>query len=387
MKNKMGCFMSGVKVAGKHIVAIALIGMMVLSLRVEAGVLEPGGPNLELLSKVPELTAERESLPTNGALRDFLLDFIDMYIVDKQGENQGGPRSIMDDEAKRLSDLFLQGYRHAMGMDTASRALGLNDDGMDMFYNSKIIDFFTIANEREDLGTFWGDIRMVSIAINTMHDGVLSGLPPEQIATALLYEIDGRGRGWEPHLNFALVEHFGLPNTHIRSGLAFDPTMEIAVSEAAGGIHTLFEAADSGEAAVRDHMNANFKYANPYFDFDYDAWKMTRTVDFIIRTQWRTYNGRYALRVFRERGGRHNDLQRVIHQALDTTLTPEERKESALRVNRYVAILAEIGMSLRNVWWFHSTDDTRLPVVDLSNPGGGIVGITGHFPHMIRHGD
>ena len=88
--------------------------------------------NLELLSRVPALTAPRDSTPTNYALRDFLLDFIDTYIVAMQNENQGAWRSGMTAESLRFSDYFMQGYRRAMGADTGSRALGLNDDGMDI---------------------------------------------------------------------------------------------------------------------------------------------------------------------------------------------------------------------------------------------------------------
>ena len=161
--------------------------------------------NIELLSRVPELTAERESLQTNGALRKFLLGFINDYIRDMKSENQGphsdgGVVAPLTEEQQRLSDYFMAGYRQAMGADTGSRALGLNDDGKDMFYDSKTIRFYT--NEPGGgVGSFGDWDRMVSIAINRIRDGVISSRTPEEIAITMIYEIDGRGRGWNPHIN------------------------------------------------------------------------------------------------------------------------------------------------------------------------------------------
>ena len=102
---------------------------------------------------------------------------------------------------------------------------------------------------------FVGDARLVSIAINTIQNGVLEGQRPEQMAATIIYEIDGRGRGWAPMMNYALVEHFGLPNHQLPRGLQFDPALEIAVSNVVGGIHLLFEAADNGQDAMRDFFN------------------------------------------------------------------------------------------------------------------------------------
>ena len=332
------------------------------------------GQNLEILSRVPELTAPRASLQTNDALKTFLLEFIDTYIADMQREDQGRPRGGMNAESWRFSGYFMQGYRQAMGADTASRALGLNDYGMDVFYGSKIIDFFTATSPNELLGTFNIDARLVSVAINTIHNGMLSGLDPDHIARVIFYEIDGRGRGWEPTLIFALTEYFGLGNPYKHGGLYWDPTMEIRVSEAAGGIHTLFEAADNGQEAVRDFMNANLRKANPYFDFDYDSWQMARTVDHIIRHQWDTDNGRIAGRAFRNMGGVNiHRLQSSVDVASNPAITMEVRRENATRVNRYVAILADIGTSLENVNQVQLATCDRLPLIDLNNPSRGIV--------------
>ena len=339
------------------------------------------GENLEILSRVPGLTAPRDSTPTNGALREFLLDFIDMYITDMQRVDQGRHRSGMDAASQGFSDYFLQGYRQAMGANTGSRALGLNSDGMDMFYDSKTVDFFTRDDLRQPLGTFSAHDRLVSIAINTIHSGVLDGRAPEEIATTIIYEIEGRGRGWEPHLNLAIAEHFGLPNTLGRTSILFDPTMELAASNAAGGIHTLFEAADNGQDAMRDFMNANFRNVNEHFNFDYDTWQRARLIAHVITNP--TSATLAAGQAFSDRGGRIHEFRMHINNALNPANTPQMRRESAERVNRYVAMLAEIGISLE-IGQIRSVVDRRSPVVDLNNLDRGIVGQAMDFPNMTE---
>ena len=172
--------------------------------------------------------------------------------------------------------------------------------------------------------------------------------------------------------------------------------MEIGVSNAAGGIHTLFEAVDDGSDAVRNLMNENFRNANQYFDIDYDSWQMTRQIDFIIRQHGNTPNGQRATQEFMRLGGHQTPaaarqalalLQTNINMALNPNLYPDVRRNAALAVNRDVAILASIGRSLENVRQTVSTNDDRLPVVDLNNLEFGIIGKTGHFAEFERPRD
>ena len=383
--------MKSIKTAGRCLTAVALVGMFVFSTSatVEGGISDgqvyETYPNFKILSRVPELTALRESVETNEALREFLLDFINTYIVSLQSENRGERTWNLSAERQRLSDHFMAGYRQAMGADTASRALGLNENGKDLFYGSKDIDFFTTDNTI--IGTFEGTSRIVSVAINTIHDGIIRSMNPEEIAATILYEIDGRGRGWSQILSYALLDHFGLPNKHRHGGLWWDPSMEVKVSRAAGGIHTLFEAGDNGASAVRDHMNENFRNANQFFNFDYDSWQMARRVDRILRHESRTPNGQMASQAFTSKIdgidgniiSSLNQLQQNINLALDINLNLEDRRKAALEVNEIIAILTEIGILLDNISQATSTYDYRLPVVDIDNPEAGIAGMTGHL--------
>ena len=338
---------------------------------------------LELFSRVPEFAAPRDSTPSNGVLRDFLLEFIDMYIVAMQNENVGAHRGEMTLDSLIFSEYFLQGYRQAMAADTASSALGLNSEGMDVFYDSKTIDFFTRANSASSLGTFRGDDRLVSIAINTVRFDGFVAIEPEEIAVTIIYEIEGRGRGWEPMMNFAIVEHFGLPNNDLRRGLQFDPSLEVAVSGFAGGIHVLFEAADNGQDAVRELMNAHISEVNPYFDFDYDTWQKARKIDNVQRNFWHADQGTWAARRFVRWGGRIAEFQYLINAAIDPTTDPEIRKQSAKRVNEYVAKMAVLYAYLGDDWrQARLSFEYRFPVVDLANLDMGILGSVEHFPNM-----
>ena len=340
---------------------------------------------LELLSRVSELAAPRDSTPTNGVLRDFLLEFIDMHIVAMQNENVGAHRGGMTLESQSFSEYFLQGYRRAMAADTASRALGLNSEGLDVFYDSKTVDFFTRANTAASLGTFRGDDRLVSVAINTMRIDRFIGIEPEEIAVTIIYEIEGRGRGWEPMMNLAIVEHFGLPNNDLRRGLQSDPSLEVAVSGFAGGIHVLFEAVDNGQDAVRELMNAHIQDVNPYFDFDYDTWQKARKIDNVQRNFWHADQGPWAARRFNLWGGRIAEFQSLINVAIDPATEPEIRKQSAKRVNEYVAKMAVLYAHLGDDWrQARLSFEYRFPVVDLANLDMGIVGSVEHFPNMTE---
>ena len=57
--------------------------------------------DLALLVQATEITAPRDSTPTNGALREFLLEFIDTYIVPIQNEYQGSHRGGMTDVSRQ----------------------------------------------------------------------------------------------------------------------------------------------------------------------------------------------------------------------------------------------------------------------------------------------
>ena len=331
--------------------------------------------NAQLLSQNPQLTAPRDPTPTNGELRNFIIDFINQELAGMKGRYQGDINtSNRIDQA--ISDRFMAGYQAAMARDTASRALGLNATGQTAFYGTTTFQIVSTHLGGAG-GSYNAQNRIARIAINIVNHGVASGRSVEDITRDIIYEIDGRGRGWDMTINLAAAHHFGatLP---FHGGLRWDPRMEIAASRAGGGIHTLFAAADNGQEAMRTHMNTNIPRANPHFNFNYDAWQMARRLDQMIRHEGHTELGRRAQQEAQRRrpGFSIHQLQNNVVNAINPSLPDDQRRQFAQAVNRDVEMLSSIGRSLGVVQSSTVNNGIR-PVVDANDLGRGVIGVSG----------
>jgi biotin-(acetyl-CoA carboxylase) ligase/phage tail protein X len=331
-------------------------------------------PNFVPMAEAPGLSAKRESHKTNGDMHAAILGWVRENMTTKDMGPMAGRQMRHEDDpvaAQALSDDLMRRIQRAAATDPAYKAFGLNAAGRNMYHGSKSVILAT--GNGDVLGGFaYGD-RNATIAINRLRNGVIRELPPEEIALTILYEIEGRGRGWAPVWNHAAAEHLGAISASQR-GLSGDPSLERAASEAAGGIHLGFEAADRGQAAMRDFMNANIPRANPQFTFTYDQWQTARTVD---RSARGVRTGVVAEAVLKANSGRGSvdtilrNGQLNIQRAIDPNRTAKQRESDGEAANEFVLMLAEVGKELNLAPTASVTDDRR-PMIDINNPTGWI---------------
>jgi hypothetical protein len=232
--------------------------------------------------------------------------------------------------------------------------------------------------------------------VNELRGGRIREVPPEEITLIIIYEIEGRGRGYGATLSFLAAEHHGAGATVSdlanRGGLHWDPSLERAVSEAAGGVHLIFEAADlRGTEGVRTFMNANISRANSQFTFGYDDWQIAREVDMLIRHD---SSQRQLQQAFTTRGN-HNSAtnalrqgQENINRAIDTSLSPEQRMHYGQLANQHVLLLSQIGREFDISPAISVLDDMYAdyrPIFDTANPQRGLMSGTWVFHETCIH--
>jgi hypothetical protein len=326
-------------------------------------------PTRFVLSQAPGFSAPRETHQTNGAVRDAILGFVNENATMRTRDlgtfgNETFCQVMSDDLMGRIRDAALR--------DPAYAAFGLNETGSRMFHDSTSVSFATTDSTLR--GLYSASNRHARIALNRRRNGVIESLPPIEIVHTIIYEVEGRGRGWEMALN-NLVSDFIVGETRRQVSIARDPVLEHAIGNASGGIHNVFMAADNGEDVFRVFVNQNISGANPHFTFTYDQFQMARATCFSLRGADGAANRDSVIQAgFSNQDAaieEGNRLQDNLYDALDMNRTPEQRRLAALEVNRLVSRFAEIG-NRAGLSQLRSVDDVRRAIIDLNNLDRGV---------------
>ncbi|MCL2048161.1 MAG: copper amine oxidase N-terminal domain-containing protein [Defluviitaleaceae bacterium] len=350
-----------------------------------------GDFRLAYISQIPEYSAPRATLETNGEVWNTILEFVKQrQTTEFLGIINTEPRP--DETLKMLafSDDFLARLKIAFANDPASQIFGLNQDGASVFFDSltAVMRTRSMGAENADsrTGNFYNQRRIAEFVMNDMNGSAITALAPERSAEAAFVEIFSRGNGFEPFMANILREHFGLPSPAV--GLFWDATLPLAIAEAAGGLHLLFDMAmNHGEAGVRAFFDENILLASSDFDFGYDEWQRALAFDRIFhldKAQLPSFEGLTYL------GSWHRELsypqayQEYISIAVDVTASSKARSQAAELVNGVVTEINGLFDALE-IEPTHAVNNGWLPLFNANDLTQGILP-AGADRHGMRTG-
>jgi hypothetical protein len=362
------------------------------------GIIRPGqvfvvNPTHSLLLRdSPEFGGVAASHEPSGELANAIRDFVTANYVNTGAVNRSlGLRRSSDitPEMYRPNNALIAAMVSAIPNEPALAAFGLNEAGMREFIESKRITFFTHYGT-VGVGVFYDRGRDVRLAVNYSRNRQIEPRDIDDVVFVTLYEIWGRGLGFNTFMSNFAAEVLGGNREHA-VGYWGQPNFEWGLAAASGGAHNVIAAAQEGNTYYVRFVNGLIPAMNPHFNFDYEVYRRARMNARTIQHYTASAMTPEFMDAFDIPGSptvMNRTLQSGIdnfNTAIDQSLPERERREAAQRFNHIVSVLYNLRPTTDPYWlspliasyvgrsiWKVGRYDRYVLSVDLNNPWRGV---------------